>query len=138
MRSSLKVGFRKGRLRGRGWRGKVLPEGSVSVHHLPKGKNLCICKVKVLLGMVLVLVFLSGGCSGEKGASSGPFRQTEDQGLVSIEPKKPTRITLRRNVSGKYSWELKGEDPAEIMEIDSRIREYIDGYREKDQKKGGR
>ncbi len=137
------MGFRKGRLRGRGWRGKVLPEGSLSVfsridHRLPKRKNLCICKVKGLLGMVLVLVFLSGGCSAEKGASSEPFRQKEGQGLISIEPKKPTRITLRRNASGKYSWELKGEDPSEIMEIDGKIRKYIDENRKNKQKQGGR
>ncbi len=45
MRSSLEAGLRKGRLRGGGRRGNVLPEGSVSVSPMPPGKNLCTVRV---------------------------------------------------------------------------------------------
>jgi len=94
--------------------------------------------MKVLPGVVFVLVFLLWGCSGEKVPPSEPFQQKESQSLISIEPKKPTRITLKKNASGKYSWELKGEDPSEILEIDSKIRKYIDGNRKNNQQEGGK
>ncbi len=94
--------------------------------------------MKGFLFAMFALVFLSGGCSADNGAVNEPFKVKKDEGLISIEPKKPTRITLRRNASGKYSWELKGEDPSEIMEIDGKIRKYIDENRKNNQKQGGR
>jgi len=75
---------------------------------------------------VLVLAGLLGlgGCNTATEQSTPPFRQESSEGIVSIDPGRPTRITLKRSTKGKYSWELKGEDLEDMIRIDTRLREY--------------
>ena len=50
---------------------------------------------------------------------------TTNPEIKQTEPKKPVKIKLRRTATGKYSWDLRGDDVDEILEIDNRLRERL-------------
>lgn len=38
------------------------------------------------------------------------------------KPRKPAKIKLQRNAKGDYTWDLTGENVAELLQIDRRLR----------------
>jgi hypothetical protein len=51
----------------------------------------------------------------------GEFRQ-----LLEIRPEKPVHIKVKRNASGRYSWELSGDDPDRILEANKKISDSLE------------
>ncbi len=45
--------------------------------------------------------------------------------IQKIKPKKPVKIKLKRTSTGKYSWDLTGDDVEEIVKIDKRLRKLL-------------
>lgn len=50
----------------------------------------------------------------------------ENPEIQKIKPKKPVKIKLKRTSTGKYSWDLTGDDVEEIVKIDKRLRKLLD------------
>lgn len=46
--------------------------------------------------------------------------------IQKIKPKKPVKIKLKRTATGKYSWDLTGDDVEEIVKVDKRLRKLLD------------
>ncbi|MFN3739305.1 MAG: hypothetical protein ACK4TF_01365 [Thermodesulfovibrionales bacterium] len=42
--------------------------------------------------------------------------------IQQVRPERPVRIKLKRDAQGRYSWELSGDNPDEIIRIDKRLR----------------
>jgi predicted secreted protein len=74
---------------------------------------------------VITLFLFQFGCSQNQSGSKETFTQSKDQEIIQITPRKPTRIQLKRTSTGKYSWDLKGEDVEEMMKIDKKLKGYM-------------
>jgi hypothetical protein len=69
----------------------------------------------------LPMLLLMYACTnGESNQQTTVFKKQPE--LQMIRPQKPVNIKLKRNASGSYSWELKGDDPDKIIEVDSRLK----------------
>ena len=80
---------------------------------------------KSLSAVVLfILLLIVPSCSGQEDGQGG-FKQTVDAEVGEKRPKKPVRINLKRTAEGKYSWEITGDNPDEIIEADKKLRKYI-------------
>ena len=44
-------------------------------------------------------------------------------GIMEIKPQRPVKIKLKRSVTGKYSWDLSGDDAEKVLEADRMLRE---------------
>jgi len=82
-------------------------------------------KAMKLCYLLLTLSLLLLSCSRVAPPATDSFSQSKNKEIVQLAPRKPTRVTLRRNSSGAYTWALKGEDVGEIIAIDQRLREYV-------------
>jgi hypothetical protein len=78
--------------------------------------------MRVLFISLLFFIVLSPlVCSaGEEGFDFG--REPE---IEQIRPKKPVQIKLMRLSGGKYTWEIRGDDPEEVIKADERLRKYL-------------
>ena len=45
--------------------------------------------------------------------------------IQQVKPKKSVRIKLKRTAEGKYTWDLTGDDPDEIVRADRRLRKQL-------------
>lgn len=77
--------------------------------------------VGVILGSVL---FVALSCNGDADVDKG-FQLKQDKTLSRIRPEKPVNIKLKRNFTGGYSWEIKGDNVEKIIEADKRLRKTI-------------
>ncbi len=75
------------------------------------------------LTLFLVAVSFILGCSSGNETKE-VFKKTEKPEMIQLAPGKPTRILLKRTSKGAYSWELRGDNLDEIIEIDKRLRGY--------------
>lgn len=82
--------------------------------------------MRVFLVLLILVVFM--GCKANQNDVE-VFKE-EKSGLVQITPERPVRITLKRGSSGRYSWELKGENVKEIISTDKKLSEYINKTKE--------
>lgn len=69
-------------------------------------------------------ILLAASCSQGR-VEDGDFRFKNAPEVVEVRPKKPVKIELRRMAEGKYSYEITGDDPEEIIKADSRLRQYL-------------
>lgn len=76
------------------------------------------CAITVFLFLV---PFLS--CVNHDKGQKHEFRQIPE--LRQIKPEKPVKIKLRRNASGSYSWELRGDEAGKVIEADRKLRESL-------------
>lgn len=78
--------------------------------------------MRVFLILIFVFSVFSPSVSyaGEEGFT---FRKEPE--IEQVRPKKPVQIKLRRLSSGKYTWEIKGDDPGEVIKADERLRKYL-------------
>lgn len=53
-----------------------------------------------------------------------PFKFTKDPRVSQIMPKKPVRIKLRRLSGGEYTWEISGDNAAEIIRADEELKKH--------------
>lgn len=82
-------------------------------------------KIIKLIFFVFLLTFLSSGCSEGKfkGDSRGDELKIEKiPEIQQVKPERPVRIKLKRDSQGRYSWELSGDNPDEIIRVDRRLK----------------
>lgn len=75
-----------------------------------------------LLIVLFIFVILSGPVFSEDNKNFQFKKQLEIQ---QVKPKKPVKIKLKRSSDGKYTWELTGDDVAEIIRTDGRLRKQL-------------
>ncbi|RMG05983.1 MAG: hypothetical protein D6726_00285 [Nitrospirae bacterium] len=82
--------------------------------------------MRVLIILLMVLTF--AGCRANQ-TDVEPFKEEKAE-LIQVTPERPVRITLKRGSSGRYSWELKGENVEKVISADQKLREYINKTKE--------
>jgi predicted secreted protein len=71
--------------------------------------------------LLLFLLFAVQACTNsESNQEKAVFKNKPE--IQIIKPHKPVQIKLKRNGSGSYSWELKGDDAAKVLEADEKLR----------------
>lgn len=78
-----------------------------------------------LIIFIFLLIPLSSGCSEERFKENTQREELKIEKIPEIQqirPQKPVKIKLKRDVQGRYSWELSGDNPDEIIRIDKRLR----------------
>ncbi len=80
---------------------------------------------KVFSLLLLFLLFAVQACtSGESNQEKTVFKNRPE--IQIIKPHKPVQIKLKRNGSGSYSWELKGDDSAKVIEVNGKLRKSLE------------
>ncbi|MEN8262370.1 MAG: hypothetical protein ABFR82_02805 [Nitrospirota bacterium] len=75
--------------------------------------------------LLLFLIFNVQACTNsESNQEKTVFKKKPE--IQIIKPQKPVHIKLKRNGSGSYSWELKGDDPDEMIEVDGKLRKSLE------------
>jgi hypothetical protein len=73
----------------------------------------------------LPMLLLMYACTnGESNQQTTVFKKQPE--LQMIRPQKPVNIKLKRNASGSYSWEVKGNDADKVLEADEKLRKSLD------------
>ncbi len=85
-----------------------------------------MANVRLFLVLFVITLFIPlHSCSDSDGNQPETvFRQLPE--IREIRPQRPVKIKLKRNVSGSYSWELRGDNAGAIIEIDKKMRESIE------------
>ncbi len=71
--------------------------------------------------LIMLLLFPVQACTNSDNDKEAAVFKKQPE-LQMIRPQRPVNIKLKRNASGSYSWELKGNDPDKIIEVDSRLK----------------
>jgi hypothetical protein len=76
---------------------------------------------RILIAIMLIFILLPvQSCTGsddeEKPAA---FKSIPE--IQSIKPRKPVKIKLKRNASGKYSWEISGDNADKVLEANKQL-----------------
>ncbi len=74
--------------------------------------------------LIIILLFPVQACTNSGNDKEAAVFKKQPE-LQMIRPQKPVNIKLKRNASGSYSWELKGNDPDKVLEVDSRLKEAL-------------
>lgn len=63
-------------------------------------------------------------CSKEPATTkeSEEFKIESLTHVQGVRPEKPVKIKLKRDNQGRYSWELSGDNPEEIIRVDRRLK----------------
>jgi hypothetical protein len=75
---------------------------------------------------IIVMIFSIFAFSLAYAAEHKNFQFEKKPELRHIHPGKPVKIKLKRSTTGKYSWDLTGDDLNEIIDIDSKLRKLLD------------
>jgi hypothetical protein len=75
---------------------------------------------------ILIVLFLFIVVPEVYSAGEATFQFAKQSELQHIKSQKPVRIKLKRTSSGKYSWDLTGDDLEEIIKIDKKLRKMLD------------
>jgi hypothetical protein len=73
---------------------------------------------------IIALVFLLAHAPAHAAGKEG-FKFGKDPEIGQIRPGKPAKIKLKRNASGKYTWEITGDSVEEVTRADRELREYL-------------
>ena len=74
--------------------------------------------------LIAIIIFPVHACTETKGgAQEASFKQQPE--VMEIRPEPPVKIKLKRSTSGEYSWELGGDDAANVLEADRKLRERL-------------
>ena len=80
---------------------------------------------KSVCAFLIMGLFLIPACTGNDGADRKPvFQQIPE--LQEIAPEKPVKIKLKRGASGKYSWEISGDDADRIIKANKTLKESVE------------
>lgn len=82
--------------------------------------------LKLHHSILMISVLLMMCACSKSGSSQQTAVFTQDPEIREIKPQKPVQIKLKRNASGSYSWELKGDNADRIIEVDSRLKGALD------------
>lgn len=72
-----------------------------------------------IISIIFTLLLIEPLYSGEE------LRFEKSTTLQSIKPKKPVKIKLKRDLQGRYSWEITGDNVDEIVNADKRLRRLL-------------
>jgi len=79
--------------------------------------------------IILAMVFIFGSCSSQSvedtkssGLENKEFVIERSPDIEKVKPHRPVKIKVKRDLQGRYSWELSGEDIDEIIKIDRRLK----------------
>lgn len=63
-------------------------------------------------------------CSKEPSSTKEPeeFKIETLPHIQQVRPEKPVKIKVKRDNQGRYSWELSGDNPEEIIRVDRRLK----------------
>ena len=74
---------------------------------------------------LMMLLFIIAACTGNDEADRKPvFQQVPE--LKEIKPERPVKIKLKRGASGKYSWEISGDDAERIIKANNKLKESVE------------
>jgi hypothetical protein len=76
----------------------------------------------VLLSLFLIIFSIFNPLYSENNKN---FQFKKNPEIQNIKPKKPVKIKLKRTTSGKYTWDLTGDDVDEIVRADKRLRKLL-------------
>lgn len=79
-------------------------------------------RVIILAVVIISLVFIPGQSYSVDNKAPLIRKQPEIQ---QVKPRKSVRIKLKRTAEGKYTWDLTGDDPDEIVRADKRLRKQL-------------
>jgi hypothetical protein len=77
------------------------------------------------LRAVIIIVLLFFSVSVAYSADNQDFSFRKDPELKKVKPKKPVKIKLKRTATGKYTWDLTGDNVDEIIKIDTKLRKLL-------------
>lgn len=77
-----------------------------------------------VLAAAIIFVPLQACTEAGPGRTETSFEK--QPGITEIKPQRPVKIKLKRSTTGKYSWDLRGDDAEKILEADSMLREGLD------------
>lgn len=82
-------------------------------------------RIFYFLLMLLFIHSVQGCTDNATGQNDTAFKQIPE--LKQIKPERPVKIKLKRNSSGDYSWDLNGDDAGKIIEVNSKLRDSLQG-----------
>jgi hypothetical protein len=74
-----------------------------------------------IIFLLAFILYVPGLASAEEPV----YKFRENPEIKQVTPKKPVRIKLRRLSGGGYTWEITGEDAAEVLKADRKLRETL-------------
>ncbi len=84
-----------------------------------------MAKYNLVFACSIVLLFLPvQACTDNRNDQQTVF--TQEPEIRDIRPNKPVKIKLKRNVTGSYSWELRGDDAEKLLETDGKLRRVLE------------
>ncbi len=100
-------------------------------------KNCCSAAL-LLCCAISAMVFVISSCSS-RSAEDTKSSELENKEFVierspdieKVKPHRPVKIKVKRDVQGRYSWELSGESTEEIIKTDRRLRRAFGSNEEK-------
>jgi predicted secreted protein len=81
--------------------------------------------MKVRLFLIMACVFFFALPPALDAGEKEQFKFRSDPEIRQVRPGKPVRVELKRNPSGKYSWEISGDSVEKVIEADRELREYL-------------
>jgi hypothetical protein len=81
--------------------------------------------LKQLLLFLLITAFIVALACAENSNEKKALVFEKAKEIEEIKPQKPIRIKLKRSTTGKYSWDLSGDDPDKVLEVDRRLKEAL-------------
>ncbi|MEW6068684.1 MAG: hypothetical protein AB1610_10395 [Nitrospirota bacterium] len=86
---------------------------------MKKQKNIFILIIFISIFFILNPVF------SEDAEDDNNFRFKTQSDIKQIRPQKPVKIKLKRLASGKYSWDITGDNLDEIIKVDKKLRKLL-------------
>ena len=74
--------------------------------------------------LIMLLLFPVQACTNSDNDKEAAVFKKQPE-LQMIRPQRPVNIKLKRNASGSYSWEVKGNDPDKVLEADEKLRKSL-------------
>jgi hypothetical protein len=100
-------------------------------------KNCCSAAL-LLYCSIFAMVFIFGSCSSQSVDDTKSSRLENKEFVIErspdiekVKPHRPVKIKVKRDVQGRYSWELSGENTEEIIKTDRRLRRAFGSNEEK-------
>lgn len=82
-------------------------------------------KIIKLIIPVFILAPLFSGCQEgrfKEDTQRDELKIEKIQDIQQIRPERSVKIKLKRDAQGRYSWELSGDNPDEIIRADRRLK----------------
>ncbi len=82
-----------------------------------------ITRILYLLTAVIILLPVYACTETNDGSQKAVFKQQPE--IIEIKPQRPVKIKMKRNTSGKYSWDLTGDNAEKVLEVDRKLKKVL-------------